>query len=401
MTSSSAAAYRPWRNFCCQGLSGGGRRPRELVRSVGMITSTPSPKSSMAFLVVAAIIFWRKSQEWIGLFVSFVLVAFGCSGITSSFTEALHIVHPDWWVVGLLVNILTVIQYAALGMFFCIFPTGRFVPRWSWLLVSLWIIQDFFFSAPPNSPFFIGNWPPLLAITELLVVWGGSLTVQVYRYRRVSDARQRQQAKWLIFGGISAVLLLIISSILGSYAPGLSAPDSPYHLAGTTIYVVLFLFIPLAIGVAILRYQLWDIDRIINRTLIYGTLTVILALVYFGLIISLQSLARLMAGTLSEQPFVIVASTLVIAALFQPLRRRIQTVIDRRFYRRKYDAARTLEAFSATLRNEVDLATLNEHLIAVVVRPEGAAELCDIVVQGGPRRRRGILAPETVDEHVA
>jgi hypothetical protein len=320
--------------------------------------------ASLAFLIVGAIIFWRKSQEWIGLFVSFVLVAFGCSGITSSFAEALHTMHPDWWVVGLIVNSLGVIQYAALGMFFCIFPTGRFVPRWSWVLVGLWIIQDYFFTAPSDSPFYIGNWPPLLAIIELLVVWGGSLTVQVYRYRWVSDARQRQQAKWLIFGGVSAVLLLIITSILGSYAPGLSAPDSPYHLADTMIYVVLFLFIPLAIGMAILRYRLWDIDLIIKRTLLYTTLTGTLISVYVGLVFALQSLLRGIIGQTND--VAIVASTLAIAALFQPLRAGIQKFIDRRFYRSKYNATKTLETFSATLRNEVDLSQLSEHLVTVV-----------------------------------
>jgi hypothetical protein len=111
---------------------------------------------------------------------------------------------------------------------------------------------------------------------------------------------------------------------------------------------------------------LWDIDVIIRRTLVYTTLTVILALIYVGLVFALGDLLRSFFGQQQQNPLVIVASTLVIAALFQPLRHGVQRVIDRRFYRRKYDAARTLEAFSATLRNEVDLATLREHLVAVV-----------------------------------
>ena len=115
-----------------------------------------------------------------------------------------------------------------------------------------------------------------------------------------------------------------------------------------------------------MRYRLYNIDILINRTLVYGVLTALLALIYFGLVFILQSLVRAFGGQISQTPLVIVGSTLVIAALFQPLRRRIQQVIDLRFYRRKYDAAKTVEAFSATLRDVVDLSQLREHLITVV-----------------------------------
>jgi len=115
-----------------------------------------------------------------------------------------------------------------------------------------------------------------------------------------------------------------------------------------------------------LRSRLFDIDVIINRTLVYGALTVLLALVYLGLVIGLQSLVHLFTGQVGQSPIVVVASTLAIAALFQPLRHRIQAIIDRRFYRRKYDAAKIVAAYSATLRQEVDLDQLREHLVAVV-----------------------------------
>jgi thiol:disulfide interchange protein len=135
-------------------------------------------------------------------------------------------------------------------------------------------------------------------------------------------------------------------------------------VAFNVVITSLPLFIPLSFGFAMLRYRLWEIDVLINRTLVYGTLTVILTGVYVGLVIGLQTLLR---GIISQDNSVaIVISTLAIAALFQPLRRRIQRIIDRRFYRRKYDAAKTVEAFSATLRSEVDLNQLREHLVAVV-----------------------------------
>lgn len=130
------------------------------------------------------------------------------------------------------------------------------------------------------------------------------------------------------------------------------------------LYESVLLLIPLSFGFSILRYRLYDIDSLINRTLVYGTLTVLLALVYFGLIFALQFLLR---GIISQNNSIaIVISTLAIAAIFQPLRHRIQRIIDRRFYRRKYDAAKVVEAFSATLRNEVDLDQLSKHLIIVV-----------------------------------
>jgi K+-sensing histidine kinase KdpD len=137
-------------------------------------------------------------------------------------------------------------------------------------------------------------------------------------------------------------------------------------ITAITISYLVMLAIPISLGFSILRYRLWDIDLVINRTLVYGLLTGMLALVYFILIIALQFLVRALTGQVSQSPLVIVASTLAIAALFQPLRHRIQAIIDRRFYRRKYDAARALAAFSATLRNQVDLNQLSEQLVAVV-----------------------------------
>jgi len=155
-------------------------------------------------------------------------------------------------------------------------------------------------------------------------------------------------------------------TVPGLIFPTLGQSGSLYQLAIGPLYPFGVLLISLSIGIAILRYRLWDIDILINRTLVYGTLTALLALVYFGLVIGLQALVRLFTGQVSQSPIIIVASTLAIAALFQPLRKRIQAIIDRRFYRRKYDAAKTVAAFSATLRQEVDLEQLREHLLNVV-----------------------------------
>jgi divalent metal cation (Fe/Co/Zn/Cd) transporter len=233
------------------------------------------------------------------------------------------------------------------------FPTGRFVPRWSWLVLLCWIIT-FVWNSPPTFQ------AQILQAATTLVVYGGTLFIMVYRYVRVFDVTQRQQAKWFVYATVVSLSLFV----LGTGLPGVVPADSPSQLLFPTIILFSSAFFYLGLGFAILRYRIWDIDAVINRTLVYGSLTTLLALLYVGLIVALQALFQ---GVFNQNNDVaIVVSTLVIAALFQPLRHRLQQIIDRRFYRRKYDAARTLVAFSATLRSEVDLSQLGEQLVAVV-----------------------------------
>ena len=213
-----------------------------------------------------------------------------------------------------------------------------------------------------TAPSFLQGAETLVAGAMTLVIFGGTLFIMVYRYVRVFDATQRQQDKWFVYAAVVSLSLLA----LGTGLPGAVPTDSPSQLLFPTIILFSSALFYLGLGLAILRYRLWDIDVLINRTLVYGTLTAILTLTYVGLILALQSLIHALTGQAGNLPVVIVGSTLVIAALFQPLRHRIQQVIDRRFYRRKYDAARTVAAFSATLRTEVELTQLSEHLVAVV-----------------------------------
>jgi len=308
---------------------------------------------SLVFLSVGGFIFWRKPSEPVGLVASFFLVSIGLGAFFPSTT------YPPYVIFG---YIVVPFIFAALGYFLVTFPDGRFLPRWSWLLVVLWMVQAIFYVIP--GPVNIMFWPPLLSAAVGVLASGGTVGVLIYRYIRVFSSSQRQQAKWLLFGFGGLIVLSILYDLIGSLVPGLGAPDSLYQLANGTLTFVLFLLVPLSVVMAILRSRLWEIDVLINRTLVYGVLTVSLTGVYVGLILGLSTLLR---GIISQDNSVaIVISTLAISFLFQPLRHRIQATIDRRFYRRKYDAARTVAAFSATLRQEVDLATLSEHLVAVV-----------------------------------
>jgi hypothetical protein len=212
----------------------------------------------------------------------------------------------------------------------------------------------------------LGVFPPASAVDDLLssvsflllfaCIVGCCVSV-VARFRRAAGL-ERQQLKWLAYAALWAALAFLVV-IVGVYT-------NNTILASSVTFNLLLLGIPVAVGIAILRHRLFDIDLIINRTLVYGSLTAILATVYFGVVIGLQALVQALTGQTKPQPVVIVLSTLLIAALFTPLRWRIQAGIDRRFYRAQYDAVRTLEQFAVTLRGELNLAELNAHLVGVV-----------------------------------
>jgi hypothetical protein len=211
----------------------------------------------------------------------------------------------------------------------------------------------------PHSLLSTLRYPLLNALVGLVLV-GVVLILQGYRYTRVSDASQRQQTKWVVLGMAVALGGFLVFPLVDALLPDALLAS----LLANTAFFVFPLFIPISIAIAILRYRLYDIDIIINRTIVYGSLTVTLVALYFGVVVVLQRIFVLLTG--QQSTLAVVASTLAIAALFSPLRRRIQGLVDRRFYRRKYDAGKTLEAFSAQLRNETDLDALSGDLKAVV-----------------------------------
>jgi hypothetical protein len=323
--------------------------------------------TTLAFLLIGAVIIWRRANTWMGLFVSFFLLNFGSLGLSIEHFNALQSVPSDSVPVLLATIVglpLSVLAYLCMAFFFFTFPDGRLVPRWSWALVSLWIVNFVFWTVPANSPFNINNWPLLLSALWLFVVFGGSLATQVYRYRRVASPVQRQQIKWLIYGFVPVLLLPVCLGLVVTLFPALNSPGSLLGIAAEPLFRFYYLPIPFCVGIALLRYRLWDIDVLINRTLVYGLLTAILLITYLVLVLAGQYLLSNLLG--QSNGVVLVGSTLIVAALFQPLRHRLQLLVDQRFYRRKYDAQKTLAAFSTTLRGEVDMEQLGKQLLTVV-----------------------------------
>jgi hypothetical protein len=313
----------------------------------------------LVWFAVGVLIFWRRSDERMALLTSLFLVAFGTVTVDTTDAETLISSQPVWF---LPVRGVEIVGEVCVVLFFFLFPGGRFVPRWTrWLAVAFiaYVVSDIPF------PELYSRSPALESVSQWVFI-GMVVSLcwsQVYRYRRVSSPAQRQQTKWVVFGTVLGVAgtfpfqLPLDFSLVGG--------DTPVVLLVLNMgFTLSFLLVPFSIGVAVLRSHLFDIDILINRTLVYGLLTAMLVLVYFGSVVVLQ---RVFVGLTGEQStLAVVACTLVIAALFNPLRRRIQGFIDRRFYRSKYDARKTLEAFSAKLREETDLDALSEDLTSVV-----------------------------------
>ncbi len=308
-------------------------------------------------LVVAFLIIWRTRRQWFAWFTACIIVFLGVSSLSDQINIARFIPEKAFGA--------NAIFWFLVLLYIFLFPNGKAVPRRAgWLVIALVAYHSLIQAGTVISYF-----APDLAARFNLPSWGNSdyiwpvvlnfpiiLACQIYRYRRISTLTERQQTKWFLFG-FGLIIALIPVSIL---------VDSTQRDGFLNDFTDLALWLPLylSLAVAILRYRLFDIDILIRRTLQYGIITALLALVYFGIVTVLQSVFTALGG--AQSPVITVISTLAIAALFNPLRRRVQDFIDRRFYRRKYDAQKTLEEFAAIARSEVEMEPLTQHLLAVV-----------------------------------
>ncbi len=331
----------------------------------------------LTFSVVGAIIASRNPRNTIGWLFCCVGVTIGLNSFVGDYAEF-------WLASGFGMSSLgetaawfsswlwTLLVYVPTSFLLLLFPDGRLPsPRWrpvAWGIargtaggvvgyaLRAGPLEDFPQIANPygvDSPV-VG----MVGVAGALVA-GGSMVASavslIVRMRR-AGSEQRQQIKWLAYGGAVVVGTIFVGGLVIPW----SVPVS------IVIMSVALLGLPVFTGIAIVRYHLYDIDLLINRTLVYGSLTLMLALVYFGGVTATQALLQTLTGQQKLPQLAVVISTLLIAALFNPLRHRIQSFIDRRFYRSKYDAAKTLDTFSARLREETDLGTLNDELVSVV-----------------------------------
>lgn len=324
-----------------------------------------SMASVFVWCAVAAVIFWRQSQRGMALLMALLLVVQGITQMSDPIQTPLEYTAQGWQRAAVLGATL---DLSLALIVFSIFPNGRFVPGWMrWLVAlltaALWI---YIFATAASVP-----WETVLNplnIGIFAAVMGSIIGAQIYRYRRVSTWAERQQTKWVVLGMIEGVLVGVLYFVPPQVFPALGQPGSLYVVLARPGYTLLFLFAPISIGIALLRYHLWDIDVIINRTLVYGSLSAILAAIYLGSILAIESLLALLTRQASQaqSPVAIVISTLMIAALFNPLRHQLQQLIDRRFYRSKYNAEQALAAFAATVQSEVELAALQHKLVEVI-----------------------------------
>ena len=299
-------------------------------------------------------IFVLRSNDWMAMLVSLMLIVFSSATFISGSMTAGAIAYPALAGVTAALSILGELLITA---FFLLFPNGRLVPRWLW-----WLIPFRGFTATLDYIPAFRNLPAsdILSTIFLLPTVVLMLGVQIYRYRRLSTRREQYQTRWVLFGvvgGLGAFVMVAITAMVTGFW------QSAWAVLAWTLMNVIATLIPITFAVAILRANLWDIDVVIRRTTVYAVLTTLLALVYFSSVVILQ---RLLSPFTGESTPAVVLSTLFIAALFLPLRRRIQDVIDRRFFRKKYDAEKVLEQFAATVRDETDLDELTAELVRVI-----------------------------------
>jgi hypothetical protein len=309
---------------------------------------------AVIFLVVGLVIFWRRSSDPMGIFISLMLAMFGMAARPIVPTmEALISAHHEWTP---LVRFVSYLNWTAVFTFFCLFPDGKFFPRWTRAYLAFAAIISIPWNLWPDSPLSPWTWPPALFVPFEILIWGGGIYAQITRYRHYSDRRQKQQTRWVLFG-LTISVVGIITFLMPRYIdPSLGdftgSKALIYHLVSPAMIYMSALATPIALGVSILRYRLWEIDLIITRTLVYAPLTAILAGMYTASIILCQRTFVAVTGQQSDAAIVI--TTLVVASLFTPVKNGLQAAVDKRF-KEAHDPLSELGSFTRQVESVLDV----------------------------------------------
>jgi hypothetical protein len=304
------------------------------------------------FAIIGLMVFMRKSDDWLAAFISMTLITFGV--IIPATVRALDTPQfgLEW-----LVHLIQVLGWGSFFTFFYIFPDGRFVPHWTRtrpLLFAGWAIAWFLF---PIANLF--TWPLPLAMLVLLALFTSGAIAQIYRYTRVSNLTQRLQTKWVVFGFSGATVGILVFLASSFFLPALRQPGSSRiasMMIGIPFFAVSLLLIPISIEIAIRRYRLWEIDPLINRALVYGMLTAILAGTYSASITFSQRMFIAFTGEKSDGA--IVLTTLVVASMFTPVKSRLQDFVDARLKRTA--TIQSLQAFGDQVKSFVEMIDVEQ-----------------------------------------
>jgi tRNA A-37 threonylcarbamoyl transferase component Bud32 len=297
--------------------------------------------SMLLCLGVGLLIFARRSDDWGAIVTSLFLILLGATlGNPQPAISVLGSVNKSW--INVVFSMQAIVHIIAL-LFLHVFPNGRFAVKWSRWAFGLWAIWMVLLIAFPNSIVNLFTWPlPVFLLVELLVA-GPAVYVQVYRFRRIASVTQRQQTKWAVYGFVAAfsggVLLPILFQVIFPSVAQRGSAHVLYSILNEAVFVGALLLIPITVTFSVLRYRLWEIDLIINRSLVYGALTVLLGSVFAISLLVIQEVSMAITGGM-QSPLAIVGSSLVIGALFQPTRKRVQRFVDRRFFHIMTDVQR-------------------------------------------------------------
>lgn len=319
---------------------------------------------SLCWFAVSLLLFWRRSDDWMALFISLFLVmlATNLSPALSVLAHVAGFASP----LGISIMLLHLLTWSSVIFFFALFPDGRFVPGWTRWLTLAYLLWQVPFCLPTNTPFSIVHWPPLLIASLFLGLVLACAHAQIYRYRRVSTTMQRQQTKWVVFGMVlgtfvdaANLLPLLVFPILTQS----SALHPLYATLNAVTFPLAFLLIPVTVGVAMLRYRLWDIDLLINRTLVYGLLSASIIGLSLLVVVGLGALFSALGNLLIS-----LFATGLVAVLVQPLRRRLQQAVNRLMFGERDEPYRLLSRLGSRLETTLALDALLPTIVETIAQ---------------------------------